>query len=249
MVGGVIMSWEVENDPNAQIGESAAKGQNTSRKWLRYVGISWINSYLYCPYKIYLSRVRKIRVAPTVEMVAGIERHLELEIIHEEMAEEVMSVDEAMERAPVEGITFIFREVEVRGLLPYAVLCGYIDELHVGPESILIIDDKPGDVPYYGNRMQVWGYALAFKLEYEPAVPIYGALRNRDTGDMIWREEFSDAAEGRVKGIIGNIVDILEGWGIPPGTSNLRKCARCMFREVCERVVKWQEWEAGEKDE
>jgi len=200
------------------------------------IGISWIHSYLYCPYQLYLDRVKKVEVEPTAEMVAGAQRHLELKIIHEEVAEEIMSVEEAMEKAPVENVTYVFREVDIRGVLPFAVLLGYIDELHIAPDRILILDDKPGNFPYISSKYQVWGYALAFKLRYNPQTPIYGVLRNRDTLTVMWTEKFTDAREKEITELLREISDVLEGRTPARKTKNKNKCRSCRYRKVCEEL-------------
>ncbi len=200
-----------------------------------YIGISWIQSYMYCPYQFYLSHVEKVRVPKTKDMVMGSIIHKQLQIEHEKMAEEVLSIEEAMVRAPLENVTFVFREVKINALLCYAYLNGYIDEVQVAPDRIFIIDDKPGNAAYVANKYQVWGYAITFSKKYAPKVPIYGALRNRDTQKIIWSDRFTDRIENEIASILKTMADIKERRVIPDKTDNINKCRSCRFRPICEK--------------
>lgn len=64
------------------------------------------------------------------------------------------------------------------------------------PDEFVIIDDKPGNIPYNSTINQVRAYCLAFK----EMVPndnrrTIGALRRRGTRDIFWKEEFDERSE------------------------------------------------------
>ena len=66
-----------------------------------------------------------------------------------------------------------------------------IDAVEIGPEGIVISDDKPLDYPYLSVKSQVAAYATAFKDRYRPPLDIYMIVKNRDKGNIIWEDIFS----------------------------------------------------------
>lgn len=195
----------------------------------RRIPIHWLHTQRYCEYQIYLEKVLGLEAPPTEEMLRGVDIHDRLGEEHEREAELELSVNEALARAPAEGIILISRDIYVEG----TSLIGRIDEVVFEPSRIVIIDDKPSAVPYLSNRVQVWGYCQAFREMYRPEVPLLGALRQENSSSLVWLEEFLPEHENLVADSVTRIQAILGGQASAEPTSNIRKCQSCRLRESC----------------
>jgi hypothetical protein len=109
------------------------------------------------------------------------------------------------------------------------------------PSRIIIVDDKPSIQPYFTNKIQVWGYCQAFKETYYPGVPLFAALRQENTGDIIWLEEFLEDHDNLVKVTVDRIRAIIAGNESPQPAGNIRKCKPCRFKDSCPAYTKMQE--------
>lgn len=114
-------------------------------------------------------------------MIAGTEKHNILDEEHEKKADLGLTIKEAFTKAQLEAISLISRGIFVKG----TVLYDRIYEVVFKPSRIIIIDDKPSAQPYFSNRIQVWGYCQAFTQTYDPKVPLFGDLRQEDTGNIV----------------------------------------------------------------
>ncbi len=197
---------------------------------MKKIPVSWLNSYAYCEYQVYLEHIRGITPEPTPEMEEGKAVHASLEEAYKASAKLELSVDDALDKAGKEGIVLSAREVSVEGSDPI----GCIDEIVFMPDRILIIDDKPGDMAWPGGKMQAWGYSLAFEEQYDPGLPIIAGIRNRDTGYEVWAQHFATEHREEVLRAVSRIRQLLDGEAIPVGTRNPRKCRTCRFCDSCD---------------
>ncbi len=212
-----------------------AEAPAMKEKWrkLKYVSPSWLNSFVYCPYQIYLERVKGIKVAETQSMREGTKAHHSLEVAHKEMVEEIITVEYAMEESRKRRVGYLFREIPIRAYFDDYQIGGRIDELLVLPYRIEIIDDKPGHRAYDGGIIQVYAYAHAFVRRYSPQVPVHAVIRSRDSGEVIYRGEFGARERERVEERIKELLDVIYSRREPTVRINERKCASCRFRDVC----------------
>lgn len=148
---------------------------------------------------------------------------------HEKKAEIELTVNEASQKAQLESVTMVSRDIPVRGTALY----GRIDEVLFEPIRIIVVDDKPSAQPYFTNKIQVWGYCQAFQEAYQPNLPLFGALRQEDTGDIVWLEEFLEDHGMLVRMTVDRIRAILGGTENPQPAGNSRKCKPCRFKESC----------------
>lgn len=192
-----------------------------------------LNTLAYCEYQIYLEKVKGIEVKETIEMQKGKEAHSLLEEEHKKKAVHELTVDQAIRKAIFENVKIIGREIPVSGENIY----GLIDEAHFMPTQILIIDDKPGNFPYFSNKIQVWGYCLAFQQQYKASLPIFACLRNRDTQQFIWNEKFSDEQRDIVANSVNRIFGILDGDIKPIPAKKESKCGKCRFKQFCDAIL------------
>ncbi|MEM2918856.1 MAG: CRISPR-associated protein Cas4 [Candidatus Altiarchaeota archaeon] len=198
------------------------------------IPIHLLNTFAYCEYQIYLEKVKGIEVEPTIEMQKGKETHSFLEEEHLKKAELELTVDQAIKKAILDNVKIIGREIPVSGEHIY----GLIDEAHFMPYKILIIDDKPGNFPYFSSKLQLWGYCLAFQQQYKVSLPIFACLRNRDTQQLIWDEKFSDEQKDIVINSINRIFGILNGNIKPIPAKKESKCKKCRFKQFCVPLYK-----------
>lgn len=205
-------------------------GSGTGHRVSDRIPISWLHSYGYCEYQIYLEHVRGIEAGETPEMREGREVHAAMDEAHKAAAEVELGIDEAMVRSQKEQLVLSSREVQVRG----EQLTGIIDEVVFFPDRLMIVDDKPGDIAWPGSKMQAWGYCLAFEQQWEPSLPIVAGIRNRETGYEVWAEPFTRRHRQAVAKAVSRIRQILDGEAIPRGTGNPRKCRACRFRDWCD---------------
>ena len=194
------------------------------------IPIHWLHSHAYCEYQIFLKHVKGVKIAPTAAMMMGAKRHSVLEVEHKEKATEELSVDDALKKSRDEKIVLIAREVPVA----WSQLKGKIDEIHFMSDQIIILDDKPNTVAWDSNKVQVWGYCLAFQEQFRPKLPISALLRHRDTQKTVWEEVFTEDHRDRVLVAIERISGIMNGESEPEPTDNINKCRRCSLNNVCD---------------
>jgi CRISPR-associated exonuclease Cas4 len=197
---------------------------------VRMIPTSWLNSYAYCEYQIYLEHGRGARPEPKPETEESKAAQASLEEPYTVAASLELSVDDAMAKAGGEGITVSSRGVSVEGI----DLEGCIDEIVFMPDRILVIDDRPGDMAWPGSRMQAWGYCLAFEEQYRPSLPIMAGVRSQDTGFEVWAQPFADGHREEVRRAVSRIRQLIDGEAVPVGTRNRRKCKACRLAASCD---------------
>ena len=197
---------------------------------VKRIPATWLNSYAYCEYQIYLEHCRGATPEPKGETEEGKAAQASLEEAYKVAAKHELSVDDAMVKAGEEGIVVSAREVSVEGI----DLEGCIDEIVFMPDRILVIDDKPGNMAWPGSRMQAWGYCLAFEEQYNPSLPIMAGIRNNETGYEVRAQPFAQGHREEVQRAIFRIRQLIDGEAIPMGTRNRRKCKACRFATSCD---------------
>ena len=198
------------------------------------IQIHWLHTHAYCEFQLYLEKAVGVEAPPTKEMLAGACQHGFLDAEHEKKAEVELTVGEAAEKAQLEAVTMVSRYISVKGVSLY----GRIDEVLFEPSRIIIVDDKPSAQPYFTNKIQVWGYCQAFRETYEPNVPLFGALRQENTGELVWLEEFIEDHDRVVRSAVDRIRALMAGNEIPQPVNNIRKCNPCRFKESCPAYTK-----------
>ena len=192
--------------------------------------ISWLNTQGYCEYSLYLEYSQGISTAPTMEMTEGTRGHAILEKKFKETAEP-LSFEDAFELSKEEEI--LSREMFV--IDTKNGIRGYIDEIRMTPDAIIIIDDKPGTVAYPSTINQVLAYCLAFKnMMGDDNRRIIAALRQRGTDNVFWHEEFNEKNENNITYQINFIHRLINDQRNPIPTKNPNKCRKCRFQSYCE---------------
>jgi len=205
--------------------------------------ISWLNQQGYCEYSLYLQYFKGITTAPTQAMTTGTYEHQKLEDKFKEDA--VPTTFEEVIQTSKEEAT-LSREIFV--VAPEYGIRGFIDEIWMTPDEFVIIDDKPGNIPYPSTINQVLAYSLAFKsminnnLNNDQTTlsspkkdnrKIKVALRERGTDNIFWITEFDEDNEERIKFLINRMHGLFEGSKPFLPTKNHNKCNKCRFQSYC----------------
>jgi CRISPR/Cas system-associated exonuclease Cas4 (RecB family) len=173
--------------------------------------------------------VKGIETQPTRAMTQGSQIHKELEDIFKKDSTPA-KFEDAVEESKTQAS--LSREVFV--VAPHYGIRGYIDEIWMKPDEIVIIDDKPGRTPYPSTMNQVRAYCLAFKSMTQDKRKIKAALRERGTGNLFWIEIFTPEVEKEIKFTIDRMQGLFEGTKPFIPTKNKNKCRSCRYKRYCE---------------
>ena len=197
---------------------------------MKRIPASWLTSFAYCEYQVYLEHCRGAVPRPKPETPETEAARASLDAVYEVAAKLELGVDDAMAKARDEGIAVSARGVSVEG----AEVEGCIDEVVFMPDRVLVIDDRPGDMAWPGSRMQAWGYCVAFEEQYRPALPIMAGIRSQETGFEVWAQPFTAAHREEVRGAVSRIRQLIDGEAVPVATRNRRKCQACRLAPSCD---------------
>ncbi|MBU5689684.1 MAG: Dna2/Cas4 domain-containing protein [Candidatus Aenigmatarchaeota archaeon] len=197
--------------------------------------ISWLGAKDFCEYQLYLEKFVGVEVEKTYEMILGSEVHARLEEEHLEKATEKMTILEAIEDSERTGRILTAREVSIKSLKNG--IYGRIDEVTIMPDRIVIIDDKPGDKVYLGHKKQVWGYCIGFMDQFNVNKKIICSVRNRDTKEFLWVDDFDKDAMEIIRKDIQSIHDLINELRDAVPSDNVNKCMKCRFRNVCDKSL------------
>jgi CRISPR/Cas system-associated exonuclease Cas4 (RecB family) len=196
-----------------------------------WLSISEFNVQTFCEVqlKFIWSGIKK----ETEKMFFGSLIHNEKFREFEEETKDFESVDmvNAIQRAISKNERVAGREVSI--VSPTFRLKGCIDAVEVGPEGIVIIDDKPLEYAYLSVKSQLAAYATAFKDRYRPPIDIFMMAKNRDSGDVIWEDVFSQEWLDFTLEKINRMHDLALGKREFEPTANPRKCFSCSYRNIC----------------
>ena len=213
--------YSIKNHPDIK-GIQIIEGKNN-------FPISWLNKQGYCEYQIYLESIKGIETAATPEMTHGSDIHNQLENIFKQDATPT-SFEDAVEASKENAL--MSRECFV--IAPELGIRGYIDEIWMKPDEIVIIDDKPGRTPYQSTMNQVRAYCLAYKSMTNDERLIKAALRERGTSNLFWIEVFTPEVENQIKFTIDRMQGLLDGTKPFIPTKNPNKCRSCRYKRYCE---------------
>ena len=226
LINNLKNSYEIEKHPRIK-GIQIIDNQNN-------FPISWLNQQGYCEYSLYLEHFKQIETKPTQAMTTGVAEHQKLEDKFKEDAVPA-TFDEVLESSKEE--IAISREMFV--VSPKYGIRGFVDEIWMTPEEFVIIDDKPGTIPYPSTINQVLAYCLAFKTmiikeNHNEKRRIKGVLRERGTDNIFWMEEFDEDNQKRITFLIDRMHGLFEGSKPFIPTKNINKCNKCRFQSYCE---------------
>ena len=208
---------------------------------------------LFCEYKIYLQYVKKFPQPATVAMIKGRAEHKKLNDKHIKKKVMVKKVIEAIKdsdipeeekQAKIKKITKeelnTDREQKVEG----ERIRGRMDKIKfLSNDVIFITDDKPHDVAYEGDKMQAFGYCMAYQQQHNDAlikkyptgVSFRAGIYNYKTNTLIWEEDYTHEVEIKLNKLIDRLAGIMDETITAQPTTNYNKCSYCNMRKKCDR--------------
>jgi CRISPR/Cas system-associated exonuclease Cas4 (RecB family) len=200
-----------------------------------WIAISEFHQQSYCEVQLKFKWQGIIR--KTAEMTKGSDIHgQKFKDFQEETKElEEVDVQEAIKRALENKERFLGREVFVTS--PTFRIFGVIDSIEIGPEGIMIADDKPSEYPFMSDKAQIIAYAIAFKDFYKPPLDIFMSIKNRDRGDIIWEDVLTQEWVEMMLENISRLHELALGKRDFEPTKNPKKCAACSYRDVCDKNI------------
>lgn len=215
---------------NKKLQGSIMKIDSKGNSWL---SISEFNIQCYCEMQLkFIWQGIKIE---TEKMIRGSSVHDEKFQQFKEQTKGLEDVDivNAIKRAIEKQERFAGREVFI--ISPTFRLRGVMDAIEIGPEGIVIADDKPVDYPYLSVKSQLAAYAVAFKDRYRPPLDIFMMVKNRDKGIIVWEDVFSqDWFEFAIEKI-SRMHELALGKREFEPTVNPKKCLSCSYKSICDK--------------
>ena len=216
-------NWDYEKTYHPTIkGVQIVDGKNN-------FSISWLNQMAYCEQQLNLQYLKGIETKRTPQMKQGSSEHKKLEDEFLKTAK-TATLEEIVDISHKEKT--ISREMFV--LSKNYGIRGFIDEIWMMPDKIVIIDDKPGKKAYQSAIDQIRAYCLAFKDMINEKRQLVGAIRERGTDNIIYKEEFDENVENNIKERINRLHGLFEGTKPFIPTKNPNKCKSCRFQSYCE---------------
>lgn len=197
-----------------------------------WIFISEFHQQSYC--EVQLKFMWQGIIRKTKQMLNGAEIHKEKfeKFVEETKDMEKVDIKDAIRRALENNERFSGREVFIKS--PTFRLIGIIDSIEIGPDGILIIDDKPSKYTYLSDKSQILAYAIAFKDLYRPPLDIFMMIRNRDDGSVIWKDILTEYWVIFMLEKINRLHDLVLGKREFEPTKNRKKCLACNYRDLCE---------------
>ena len=193
-----------------------------------FIGASWFLTQGYCEYKLYMQKVLRIPLPKTQQMIQG-------SFIHKQKEEEFLKKAELTsweDFLKSEELT-IAKEVELQKNIGDTKFLGIVDEIAIDKEKIKIIDDKPNAYPYDSTKRQIIAYCYLFKENFQSNKTIIAALRDRDSNEIVWQQEFSKEIEKDFLLSYHRMRRLLLKQDDPIPTKNPNKCKVCQFNKMC----------------
>jgi len=200
-----------------------------------WIAISEFHQQSYCEVQLKF-KWQGIRIE-TEQMQKGSEVHEEkFEKFVEETKElEKVDIREAIRRAAENNERFSGRELFI--VSPTFRIFGMIDSVEIGPDGIVITDDKPSEYAFISDKSQVIAYAMAFKDFYRPPIDVFMSIKNRDSGDTTWEDILTQDWVDFMLEKINRVHELALGVRDFEPTKNSKKCSACSYRDVCDKKI------------
>lgn len=198
-----------------------------------WIAISEFHQQSYCEVQLKFKWQGVIK--ETEQMMEGSEIHEQKfeEFIEETKGLEQVRIQDAIRRAIESNERFSGREIFI--ISPTFRLLGMIDSIDIGPDGIVISDDKPSEYPFLSDKSQILAYAIAFKDFYRPDLDIFVRIKNRDNGDIIWEDVLTQEWVDFMLEKINRLHELALGKREFEPTKNPKKCLACSYRDVCDK--------------
>jgi CRISPR/Cas system-associated exonuclease Cas4 (RecB family) len=200
-----------------------------------WIAISEFHQQSYC--EVQLKFKWSGIVKETAEMREGSDIHEQKfeRFIEETKEMEKVDIKDAIRRAVENNERFSGREVFI--VSPKFRIFGMIDSVEIGPDGIVITDDKPSEYAFISDKSQIIAYAIAFKDFYRPSLDILMTIKNRDSGDITWEDMLSQDWVEFLLEKINRLHELALGKRDFEPTKNPKKCSACSYKDVCDKKL------------
>jgi CRISPR/Cas system-associated exonuclease Cas4 (RecB family) len=207
----------------------------TDKNGNSWIAISEFHQQSYCEVQLKFKWSGIIR--KTENMINGSNIHEEKfeRFIEETKEMEEVDIKEAIRRAIENNERFAGREVFI--VSPTFRIFGMIDSLKIGPDGIMISDDKPSEYAFISDKSQIIAYATAFKDFYRPPIDIFMSIKNRDSGDITWEDVLTQDWVDFILEKVNRLHELALGKRDFEPTKNPKKCLACSYRDVCDKKI------------
>jgi len=207
----------------------------TDKNGNSWIAISEFHQQSYCEVQLKFKWSGIIR--KTENMINGSNIHEEKfeRFIEETKEMEEVDIKEAIRRAIENNERFAGREVFI--VSPTFRIFGMIDSVEIGPDGIMISDDKPSEYAFISDKSQIIAYATAFKDFYRPPIDIFMSIKNRDSGDITWEEVLTQDWVDFILEKVNRLHELALGKREFEPTKNPKKCLACSYRDVCDKKI------------
>ncbi len=187
--------------------------------------VSFLNILVFCEIQLYLREVMRVKMQYSRRVLEGIQAHEKMR--ERFIPEKTLTLHEAFEEAERNGVSMRSREVFSAGRHLY----GYIDELIIMPESMVVIEDKTSERVGEGTILQTHGYCAILSEKF-PDHTVYWAVRKIPEMKILEMNVFKSEDRDAVTAGVKRIESILTGKP-PVFHGNRKKCMMCNFKKIC----------------
>jgi CRISPR-associated exonuclease Cas4 len=200
-----------------------------------WIAISEFHQQSYC--EVQLKFKWKGIIKETEQMKQGSQIHENKfeEFIEQTKDLEQVKIQDAIKRAIENNERFSGREIFI--VSPTFRLLGMIDSIEIGPDGIMISDDKPSTYPFISDKSQILAYAIAFKDFYRPDLDIFLRIKNRDNGDIVWEDVLTQDWVDFMLEKINRLHELALGKREFEPTKNPKKCLACSYKNICDMKI------------
>ena len=198
-----------------------------------WIAISEFHQQAFCEFQLKHKWEGIVKETEKMKIGSNIHEERLRKFLEETEEAKKVRVEDAIKRAIEKGERFSARELLIRSST--FRIYGNIDLIEIGPNGILITDEKPSDYPFISDKVQLLAYAIAFKDRYRPPLDIFIIMKHRDKGDIVWEEILTQDLVDFMLERIDRLHNLALGKRKFEPTLNPKKCLKCAYRDVCER--------------
>ena len=200
-----------------------------------WIAISEFHQQAYCEVQLKFKWQGIKKETPAMKIGSEIHEQKFKDFLDKTKEAEQVEIQEAIKRAIENEERFSGREVFI--ISPTFRIFGVIDSVEIGPEGIIVSDDKPSEYSYLSDKSQIIAYALAFKDKYRPPLDVFMRIKNRDSGDITWEDVLTQEWVDFLMEKVNRLHELALGRREFEPTKKPKKCMACSYRDVCDKKI------------
>ena len=198
-----------------------------------WIAISEFHQQSYCEVQLKYKWQGIKKETPAMKLGSEIHEQKFKDFLDKTKELEQVEIAEAIKRAIENEERFNGREVFI--ISPTFRLFGVIDSVEIGPEGVIVADDKPSEYSYLSDKSQIIAYALAFKDKYRPPLDVFMRIKNRDSGDITWEDVLTQEWVDFLMEKVNRLHELALGRREFEPTKNPKKCSACSYKDICDK--------------